>query len=98
MVGNCNEFHKVKSGGNRDKIASQYGISKDQIIKWNPDIGAGCSVGLDYYPAKTGGNSAQTPTPTQAGMVGNCDMFYFFKKGDTCHSQSRRRRHQTLVR
>ncbi|KAK6358806.1 hypothetical protein TWF730_008125 [Orbilia blumenaviensis] len=32
----------------------------------------------------TPGNGINTPTPTQAGMVGNCNKFYFVKSGDGC--------------
>ncbi|RYP81166.1 hypothetical protein DL769_002114 [Monosporascus sp. CRB-8-3] len=55
--------------------------------KRNPEVGAGCSVGLNYYVCiEIVGNGVQTPTATQTGMVGNCDMFYFVKKGDTMSS------------
>lgn len=30
------------------------------------------------------GNGISTPTPTQSGMVSNCDAFYFVKSGDGC--------------
>ncbi|CCC14395.1 unnamed protein product [Sordaria macrospora k-hell] len=30
------------------------------------------------------GNGITTPTPTQAGMVGNCDRFHLVKSGDQC--------------
>ncbi|KAF3172087.1 hypothetical protein TWF788_009530 [Orbilia oligospora] len=30
------------------------------------------------------GNGINTPTPTQAGMVGNCNKFYFVKANDGC--------------
>ncbi|KAK8028333.1 LysM domain-containing protein [Apiospora marii] len=32
------------------------------------------------------GNGIATPTPTQPGMVNNCDEFYLVKAGDTCAS------------
>ncbi|GJC97762.1 lysM domain-containing protein [Colletotrichum higginsianum] len=32
----------------------------------------------------TAGNSIATPTPIQPNMVGNCDLFYKVKSGDTC--------------
>ncbi|KAF3210944.1 hypothetical protein TWF192_000029 [Orbilia oligospora] len=32
----------------------------------------------------TAGNGINTPTPTQAGMVGNCNKFYFVKANDGC--------------
>jgi len=32
----------------------------------------------------TRGNGVTTPTPTQVGMVSNCNKFYFVKTGDNC--------------
>ncbi|KAM0629154.1 hypothetical protein D7B24_005291 [Verticillium nonalfalfae] len=32
----------------------------------------------------TSGNGIATPTPIQAGMVANCNRFYFVKDGDIC--------------
>jgi hypothetical protein len=34
----------------------------------------------------TPGNGISTPLPTQPGMVGNCDKFYFVKNGESCDS------------
>lgn len=34
----------------------------------------------------TAGNGVATPTPFQAGMVGNCKKFHFVVKGDICAS------------
>ncbi|KAL1858932.1 hypothetical protein Daus18300_009802 [Diaporthe australafricana] len=34
----------------------------------------------------TKGNGVSTPTPTQTGMVGNCNKFVFIKSVDTCDS------------
>jgi LysM repeat protein len=33
----------------------------------------------------TSGSRITTPTPTQAGMVSNCDLFYDVKSGDGCY-------------
>ncbi|KAI1146243.1 hypothetical protein F4825DRAFT_456675 [Nemania diffusa] len=32
----------------------------------------------------TAGNGIATPTPVQAGMVSDCDAFYFVRSGDSC--------------
>ncbi|KAK6502102.1 hypothetical protein TWF481_009911 [Arthrobotrys musiformis] len=34
----------------------------------------------------TPGNGINTPTPTQAGMVGNCNKFYFVRADDGCQT------------
>lgn len=35
-------------------------------------------------PPTTTGNGVTTPTPTQPGMVNNCNRFYFAKVGESC--------------
>lgn len=99
MVGNCNRFYKVVSGDTCVVVASKAGISTTQFAAWNPQTGgAACSsLWLGYYvctgvvgtapspPTPTQpGNGVATPTPIQAGMVGNCKKFHFVKPGETC--------------
>ncbi|RYP91079.1 hypothetical protein DL770_002783 [Monosporascus sp. CRB-9-2] len=38
------------------------------------------------------GNGVATPTPTQDGMVGNCDAFHFVEPGQTCQTIASRYR------
>lgn len=99
MVGNCDSFYKVKSGDECAKIASNHGITTDQLYKWNTEIGSTCS-GLwpDYYicvsivgvspkpSTTTQGNGVATPTPIQTGMVGTCNKFHKVMGGDTCET------------
>ncbi|KAH7310814.1 hypothetical protein B0I35DRAFT_358276 [Stachybotrys elegans] len=99
IVGNCNAFHKVKSGDTCDGIASTYGVTKALLNQWNSEIGSACQfIWVDYYicvgtigtsprPTTTttqAGNGIATPTPIQPGMVSNCDAFHKVKSGDTC--------------
>ncbi|KAF1997000.1 carbohydrate-binding module family 50 protein, partial [Amniculicola lignicola CBS 123094] len=35
---------------------------------------------------KPPGNGITTPTPTQVGMVSNCNKFYYVRRGDNCES------------
>ncbi|KAI9162744.1 LysM domain-containing protein [Paramyrothecium foliicola] len=100
MVGNCDAFHKVKSGDNCAALASTYGVSVSQLTTWNTEIGSNCQLmWLDYHicvsilgvgpsqppPSATApGNGISTPEPAQPGMVGNCDAFHKVKSGDTC--------------
>ncbi|KAK3312922.1 hypothetical protein B0H66DRAFT_644063 [Apodospora peruviana] len=100
MVSNCDAFYLVKSGDNCEKIATANGISVSQFTTWNTQVGgASCSgLWLDVYvcvsiightpttskSSTTTGNGIATPTPTQPGMVGNCDAFYKVKSGDNC--------------
>lgn len=97
MVGNCNKFHKVVSGDGCQPIATRYGITLANFYSWNPAVGSDCrTLIIDYHvcvgivggsPAPTTtrpGNGVSTPTPTQTGMVGNCNRFYLVKSGDGC--------------
>lgn len=49
-------------------------------------VGSGTTLTTTTKPATTtsSGNGITTPTPTQAGMVGNCDRFHLVKSGDQC--------------
>ncbi|KAH7625384.1 hypothetical protein B0T09DRAFT_62838 [Sordaria sp. MPI-SDFR-AT-0083] len=42
MVGNCNKFHFVSGGQDCPAIQYLYGITFDQLLRWNPAIGASC--------------------------------------------------------
>lgn len=37
-------------------------------------------------PTSTGGNGIATPTPTQDGMVSNCNKFHFVETGQSCQA------------
>ncbi|KAK4144200.1 uncharacterized protein C8A04DRAFT_28103 [Dichotomopilus funicola] len=92
MVGNCKKFHFVQKDETCDTIAALYSITTAQFIKWNPAAKSGCTglwastyacVGL-IGGTPTTGNGIATPTPTQPGMVKNCNKFVMVKPGDTC--------------
>lgn len=99
MTANCNHFYKVKSGDTCSSITSAFGITLSQFYSWNKAVGSTCSalwvgyevcvgvVGETSKPTSTKpGNGISTPTPTQKGMVSNCNKFYDVKSGDTCAS------------
>lgn len=99
MDDNCDAFHSVESGDTCAAIAKAADVSLSDFYKWNPGVGSDCSsLWLGYYvctsvigakptPTTTKpGNGISTPTPTQAGMVDNCNKFYDVSKGDTCAS------------
>jgi LysM repeat protein len=97
MVGNCDDFYFVNQDETCETVISKKGITLAQFISWNPDVGPSCtgmwagvyvctSV-IGHTPTPTNpGNGITTPSPTQPGMVSNCDAFYFVKLGDTCAS------------
>lgn len=102
IVDNCNKFYKVEKGQTCDKVASINKITSQQIIEWNPSVGADCTgliagahacVGIIGGPTTTTtttttttGNGIATPTPSQPGMVDNCDQFHKVSSGETCAS------------
>ncbi|RYP87131.1 hypothetical protein DL769_000590 [Monosporascus sp. CRB-8-3] len=100
MTGNCNKFYLVKKNDGCAGIASNNNIRLTDFIAWNPAVGSDCrALWADTYacvgvigdptaaPTTTkDGNGIATPTPTQPGMVGNCNKFHKTKKGETCSS------------
>lgn len=90
MVDNCDAFHFVEKGETCATITSQYGISQSQFVAWNPTVGSSCTgIWISYYvcvsiigyepqePTPTNPpNGIETPSPTQPGMVDNCDAFF----------------------
>jgi hypothetical protein len=100
MIDGCNKFHFVEAKQNCDTIAKTYGITRAQFVSYNPSVGDTCAgmwaevyvcVGLvggspvttTAAPTKTG-NGIATPTPTQDGMVDNCDAFHFVEPKQNC--------------
>ncbi|OHE93540.1 LysM domain-containing protein [Colletotrichum orchidophilum] len=83
MVGNFNEFYKVKSGDGRAAITSSNGIALAKLYKWNwnPAVINTCaSLWLD-----TAGNGVVTPTFIQEGVTKSCKTFHLVVGGDTCY-------------
>ncbi|KAI0103312.1 carbohydrate-binding module family 50 protein [Nemania sp. FL0031] len=96
MVSNCNHFHFVESGQTCSAIAALYDISVAQFVQWNPAAKSDCTglwastyacVGVAPPTTTTSTlNGVATPTPTQPGMVSDCNKFYFVVSGDNCAS------------
>lgn len=100
MVSNCNKFHKVVSGDSCADISSNNSISPETFYAWNPAVGAECRTLIVGYNVCVGiiggttapptttttGNGISTPTPTQTGMVGNCNKFHKVVSGDECEA------------
>ncbi|KAI4858574.1 hypothetical protein F4820DRAFT_442209 [Hypoxylon rubiginosum] len=97
IVDNCDEFYYVKTGDSCANIASSHGITLAQFLQWNPNAGSTCGglwadayacvsvLGTGPSPTSTQpGNGVATPTPTQDGMVSNCNKFHFVYNGQTC--------------
>ncbi|KAK9434602.1 LysM domain protein [Metarhizium brunneum] len=97
MVDNCNKFYWVSLGERCQDIASKNGIPLTDFLNWKPKAGQKCgSLWADTYacvsvmgykpqptPSKPD-NSVKTPSPTQPGIVDNCDRFYLVQAGDSC--------------
>lgn len=93
MVDNCDAFYAVEAGDSCNAVASEHGITVEDIIAWNPALGDACDnmwtgynvcvsvVGHEGTPS----NGVETPTPVQPGMVDNCADFHLVENGDTCY-------------
>lgn len=102
MVSNCNKFARIQSTTTCESIANYYKISMEDILKWNTGFNKACTnLWLDTYacvgvigggsnppPSTTtsAGNGIATPTPTQSGMVSNCNKFARIQSTTTCES------------
>ncbi len=63
MVDNCNKFYLVQKGDTCAKVASKNGVSLEHFYKWNPSVGADCSMlMLGAYVCV--GNLGDTSPPT----------------------------------
>ncbi|PCD24494.1 hypothetical protein AU210_013613 [Fusarium oxysporum f. sp. radicis-cucumerinum] len=99
MVGNCNKFYEFKGGSEScADILSKNGVSLADFAKWNTGVGETCAYlwpnvwvcvgvvgGSQPEPSPTSpGNGIETPSPSQPGMVKNCDKFHKVTSGQTC--------------
>ncbi|RYP92202.1 hypothetical protein DL770_001709 [Monosporascus sp. CRB-9-2] len=97
MTTNCNKSYKVKSGDGCAAIAQNNGISLSNYYVYVRTVGFQLTETTQKL-TKTGGNGAQTPTPTQTGMVGQLRHVLLRQEGRHVRQprQARRRRHQDL--
>ncbi|GJC83778.1 lysM domain-containing protein ARB_00327 [Colletotrichum liriopes] len=64
---NCNKWHLVAAGDDCSIITSQYSISFDQFLDWNPAVSDDCVNGFwGGYAYCVGVSSAATPTTTSS--------------------------------
>lgn len=94
MVTNCNKFYYVPTGASCQSVLDTNKVSLSDFVKWNPAVGTNCNtlwanthacVGvIGGATPTTPANGISTPTPTQDGMVSNCDRFHLVRSGDTC--------------
>ncbi|OAQ69980.1 lysM domain-containing protein [Pochonia chlamydosporia 170] len=97
MVDNCNKFYFVRPSDSCAGVAVANEISLTRLVTWNPKAGQdGIGLWTNTYacvsviavnptPAVPG-NGIATPTPTQPGMIRDCNKFYKIIKGDTWDS------------
>lgn len=89
MVNNCDKFYFVKTGDTCQDIATQYRITLEQFLAWNPKAGKTCTgLWADAYACVSiighEPTGIQTPSPIQTGMVKNCKKFDFVAENETC--------------
>ncbi|TQW00805.1 LysM domain-containing protein [Cordyceps javanica] len=94
----CDKYYQVVKGDTCDSVTDKFGISRDQLTKWNTAIDKDCNgFWAGYYicvktkgfkPTSTTGRPTSTgptaPGPTQTGITKDCHDWYIAKTGDYC--------------
>ena len=86
----CTFSWKAAAGDTCASMASDWGISVDDFIKWNPAVGKDCSaIWADYFyciavPGTPDHPGPVVPTPHQDGIAKNCKKYYKVQSGDYC--------------
>lgn len=98
---NCNKFYLVKPHDTCFAIAIENSITTAKFFEWNKGAGNECRtlwagyyacIGVADEPAPTPVNpvnGVKTPSPIQAGMVTECNMFHHVESGQNCHDVER---------
>ncbi|CAI7592359.1 unnamed protein product [Penicillium pancosmium] len=87
IAANCDKFHKVSSGDQCDSIETEFKITHDQFIKWNPSISPGCTnLQLDYNVCVhvPGAVNTHGPTPQMPNLASDCKMYHKVTDGESC--------------
>ena len=100
LIESCVRFYKTVKDDTCDIIVRLYGgtFTVAEFIQWNPAVGSECRdmwsdtyycVGIPSTPTTTTTTTTTTtnngtPSPTQPGMVANCDKFHWVVKGQEC--------------
>lgn len=79
-------IHKVKRGDNLAAIASQYGVSEDEIQKWNPDIVKGNTIYTGTMLKLYGDEPAKGSASSKKESKKKAPVYYKIKGGDTLGS------------
>ena len=93
----CTLYTEAKSGDFCSAFASGNNITPAQLYQWNPVLGQNgedCDtefqantyycIGAPTADSPTPTTVPSTPSPTQTGIVGNCDKYAEAASGDTC--------------
>ncbi|KAH7304175.1 hypothetical protein B0I35DRAFT_414653 [Stachybotrys elegans] len=74
-------WSEVWPGTTCNAALSENGITLAQLYTWNTGVGADCS---GITSTATTGNEIATPSPTQPGVVNDCDKFDFVEPDQSC--------------
>lgn len=98
LVDTCTKFYRAVKDDTCSGIVAAYGtFTLADFVEWNPAVGADCSgLWVEYYycvgvpgtptsrPTTTKPTTSPGPSPTQSGIVSNCQRYYLAKAGDGC--------------
>lgn len=100
IIETCTSYYQAVDGDNCSKIVEKYGTFKfEEFLEWNPAVGETCTdLWLGYYycvgvpstpttpPTTTTTKGSDEHSPSQTGIVEDCQRWHKAEEGDTCAS------------
>ncbi|KAJ6492288.1 hypothetical protein C8R45DRAFT_990841 [Mycena sanguinolenta] len=81
----CSKIYTVASGNNCGSIESQFGVTLDNLLAWNPWLTSSCALEIGQNVCVSGSSSTGStgpPANIAAGTLANCTTYY--TSGDSC--------------
>ncbi|KAF7797813.1 hypothetical protein EIP86_009019 [Pleurotus ostreatoroseus] len=96
ITSGCNQYYTIVSGDSCTAIESNFGITINQFVAWNPEVnvqspGTNIDVGLAYCVSGPTVSTTTSPTTSPTGVpiapgtiTTGCAQYYPIQSGDDC--------------